>query len=123
MSGKPSGMQVRTVDRYARTRRLYSRDNLSPWGDIDMKVESHSAIVNRLRRAEGHLKSIIAMLEEGRSNVEVAQQLLAVGNAITNAKKTLVHEHINRCLEGAVRADGRAGRPNIQELQAITKYL
>ena len=38
-----------------------------------MKVESHSAIVNRLRRAEGHLKSIIAMLEEGRSNVEVAQ--------------------------------------------------
>lgn len=73
MSGKPSGMQVRTVDRYARTRRLYSRDNLSPWGDIDMKVESHSAIVNRLRRAEGHLKSIIAMLEEGRSNVEVAQ--------------------------------------------------
>lgn len=81
-----------------------------------MKPEFNVAIIKRLRRAEGHLRSIIAMLEEGRSNVDVAQQLLAVGNAITNAKRTLVHEHINDCLEVA-------GPSRIQELQAISKYL
>jgi DNA-binding FrmR family transcriptional regulator len=48
--------------------------------------------------------------------VDVAQQLLAVGNAITNAKRTLVHEHINCCLEVA-------GPSKIRELQAISKYL
>ncbi len=87
------------------------------------KQQSSSSIVKRLRRAEGHLKSIIVMLEEGRSHLEVAQQLLAVGNAITNAKRTLVHEHISRCLEDAVREDRRADGSRIQELQAITKYL
>lgn len=87
------------------------------------KNESSPSIIKRLRRAEGHLKSIIVMLEEGRSNVEFAQQLLAVGNAITNAKKTLVHEHIDHCLERAMRSDGRGNRTDIQELQTITKYL
>lgn len=81
-----------------------------------MKPEFNSTIIKRLRRAEGHLRNIITMLEEGRSNVDVAQQLLAVGNAITNAKRTLVHEHINCCLEVA-------GPSKIRELQAISKYL
>jgi len=87
------------------------------------KHEPSSSVLKRLRRAEGHLRSIIAMLEEGRDNVEIAQQLLAVGNAITNAKKTLVHDHIDHCLEQALRGDGHTHRASIQELQAITKYL
>ena len=87
------------------------------------KNESNASIVKRLRRAEGHLKSIIVMLEGGRSTVDIAQQLLAVGNAVTNARKMLVHDHINDCLESAVRDDGRTSRPGIQELQAIAKYL
>lgn len=83
----------------------------------------NSSIVKRLQRAEGHLRSIIVMLEEGRSHVEVAQQLLAVGNAITNARRVLVHEHISRCLEDAVPEYQRPADSCIQEIQAITKYL
>jgi DNA-binding FrmR family transcriptional regulator len=84
---------------------------------------SHPGIIKRLKRAEGHLKSVIAMLEEGRGCLEVAQQLLAVESAITNAKKTLVHDHIDHCLEHAVREGTQSRSDSIREFKAITKYL
>lgn len=84
---------------------------------------SHPAIIQRLKRAEGHLKSIIVMLEEGRACLDIAQQLQAVESAVSNAKKTLVHDHIDHCLELAVRAGTQSADDTIREFKAITKYL
>lgn len=84
---------------------------------------SHSEIIKRLKRAEGHLKSTIAMLEGGRGCLEVAQQLHAVEKAIVNAKKVLVHDHINHCLERAVREESQNADKAIQEFKEITKFL
>jgi DNA-binding FrmR family transcriptional regulator len=84
---------------------------------------SHPEIVKRLKRAEGHLRSIVAMLEEGRECLDVAQQLQAVESAITNAKKTLVHDHIDHCLEHMATRPGASPRETIREFKAITKYL
>ena len=84
---------------------------------------SHPDIIKRLKRAEGHLKSIIVMLEEGRGCLDIAQQLQAVENAIGNAKKTLVHDHIGHCLEHAVRENTHSADEAIREFKAITKYL
>lgn len=84
---------------------------------------SHPDIVKRLKRAEGHLKSIIVMLEEGRACLDIAQQLQAVESAIGSAKKTLVHDHIDHCLEEAVHDQTRTAEDTIREFKAITKYL
>ncbi len=84
---------------------------------------SHPDVINRLKRAEGHLKSIITMLEDGRACLDIAQQLQAVESAIVNAKKTLVHDHIDHCLEHAVRAGTQSADDTIREFKAITKYL
>ncbi|MFN4237865.1 MAG: metal-sensing transcriptional repressor [Vogesella sp.] len=84
---------------------------------------SHPDIIKRLKRAEGHLRSIITMLEEGRSCLEIAQQLQAVESAVTNAKKTLVHDHIEHCLEHAVREGAQTADDTLREFKAITKYL
>jgi DNA-binding FrmR family transcriptional regulator len=84
---------------------------------------SHPDIIKRLKRAEGHLRSIIAMLEEGRGCLDVAQQLQAVESAVSNAKKTLVHDHIDHCLEHAVREGTQSADDTIREFKAITKYL
>ena len=84
---------------------------------------AHTDVIKRLKRAEGHLKSIIAMLDEGRDCLEVAQQLQAVESALTNAKKTLVHAHIDHCLEHAVRSGTHSAGEAIREFKAITKYL
>lgn len=84
---------------------------------------SHPEIINRLKRAEGHLKSIINMLEEGRACLDVAQQLQAVESAVGNAKRTLVRDHIDHCLERAVREGTQSADDTIREFKAITKYL
>ena len=84
---------------------------------------SHPEITKRLKRAQGHLKSIITMLEEGRDCLDIAQQLQAVESAVGNAKKTLVHDHIDHCLEHAVREGTQSADDTIREFKAITKYL
>jgi len=83
---------------------------------------SHPAIVKRLKRAEGHLKSVINMIEKERSCIEIAQQLQAVERAIANAKQTLVRDHIDHCLEH-VTEGGQSAKDTIEEFKAITKYL
>lgn len=84
---------------------------------------SHPDIVKRLKRAEGHLKSVLIMLEEGRDCLDIAQQLQAVESAVGNAKKTLVHDHIDHCLQQMVRDGTQSADDTIREFKAITKYL
>ncbi len=48
---------------------------------------SHPDIIKRLKRAEGHIKSIILMSEGGRGCLDIAQQLQAVESAVSSAKK------------------------------------
>ena len=80
-------------------------------------------IVNRLKRADGHLRTIISMLEEHRSCLEVAQQLHAVEKAVSAAKKVLIHDHIDHCLEQAVEGSSSKGQLDLHEFKEITKYL
>lgn len=84
---------------------------------------THPDIIKRLRRADGHLKSVIAMIEAGKPCLDIAQQLQAVEKAITNAKRTLIQDHLDHCLEDAVGAISREQRGPIDEFKAITKYL
>jgi uncharacterized protein len=83
--------------------------------------ESHEALVKRLKRAEGHLRNVIAMVEDHRSCREVAQQLHAVERAVGAAKKALIHEHLDHCLSEAIEsADSEEA---LAEFRDITKYL
>ena len=87
------------------------------------KHDTHPEIVKRLRRAEGHLRSVIAMIEDGKPCLDLAQQLHAVVKAIANAKRTLIQDHLDHCLEVAVGSLARDQRRSIDEFKAITKYL
>lgn len=88
-----------------------------------MQHRSHPEIIKRLKRAEGHLRSLIAMIEGGRPCLELAQQLHAIENAITNAKRELIHDHIDHCLGGAVTGDSNSARATLAEFKALSKYL
>ena len=85
--------------------------------------ETHPEIAKRLKRAEGHLRSIVEMIEAGRSCLDIAQQLHAVEKAVCQAKKTLIHDHLDHCLEQAVGPLERDQRGAVDEFKAITKYL
>lgn len=85
--------------------------------------DTHPAVIKRLRRAGGHLSSVVAMLEGGKPCLEVAQQLQAVEKAITQAKITLIQDHLDHCLSHMVDAKGRARPDSLDEFRQITKYL
>ena len=85
------------------------------------KHATHPAITKRLKRAEGHLRSVIGMIEAGRPCVDLAQQLHAVEAAVGAAKRELIHDHIEHCLEASAE-DGDA-QAALQELKTLTKYL
>ncbi len=87
------------------------------------KHESHPDIIKRLRRAEGHLRSVVEMIEAGRPCLELAQQLHAVEKAVGNAKTTLIHDHIDHCLEASVGPQSRAERATLDEFRQLTKFL
>jgi hypothetical protein NreA len=65
--------------------------------------------------------------------VAVAARLLGSGwsagfdkgveSAVMNAKKALIHDHIDHCLDLSIRAPGRKGTAALRELKAVTKYL
>lgn len=77
---------------------------------------SHPKVISRLKRAQGHLAHVIGMLEAEEPCVDIVQQLHAVEKAVTNAKRALIHDHIDHCL-----APEDAG--DTAEFKAITKYL
>ncbi len=84
---------------------------------------THDNIVARLKRAEGHLHSAIAMTQAGRRCLDLAQQLHAIEKAIGNAKKTLIHDHIDHCLDLQVGASGQSAKSAIKEFKELSKYL
>jgi len=88
-----------------------------------MKHASHPALLGRLKRAHGHLATVVTMLEAGRSCLDLAQQLHAVENAIANAKRELIHDHIEHCLGDGVRDGEMDARTALAEFKALSKYL
>ncbi|MCC5778772.1 metal-sensing transcriptional repressor [Nitratireductor sp. B36] len=85
--------------------------------------ETHPQIVKRLKRAEGHLRGVIEMIESGRPCLDIAQQLHAVERAIAQAKKTLIQDHLDHCLEDVVGPLARERRQALDEFREIAKYL
>lgn len=83
----------------------------------------HDIVVKRLKRAEGHLRSVVQMIEEQRPCLDIAQQLHAVEKAITQAKRILIQDHIDHCLEDVVGDIGKEHRRTVDEFKEITKYL
>jgi len=84
---------------------------------------THPQIAKRLKRAEGHLRRVIGMIEEGRSCLDLAQQLHAVEKAIGEAKKTLIHDHIDHCLDVATDGKSAVAATAVGEFKTISKYL
>lgn len=85
--------------------------------------EHHADIAKRLKRAYGHLRSVVEMIESDKPCLDIAQQLHAVEKAIGQAKRALIQDHLDHCLEETVGALPKDQRKPIDEFKQITKYL
>jgi uncharacterized protein len=85
---------------------------------------THPDVLKRLKRVEGQLASIRAMIEADRPCLDVAQQLQAAESAVREAKKTFIYDHLDHCLDAAAGDGRRKGKQNsFDEFKAIAKYL
>jgi DNA-binding FrmR family transcriptional regulator len=57
-----------------------------------------AAILNRLRRAQGQLAGVIAMIEAGRDCKDVVTQLAAVAKALDRAGFKIVASGMRQCM-------------------------
>jgi DNA-binding FrmR family transcriptional regulator len=72
----------------------------SAGGDAPMQLGSDevSALVRRLRRAEGQIAGVIRMLEEGRDCRDVVVQVAAVSRALDKAGFAIIATALRHCL-------------------------
>jgi DNA-binding FrmR family transcriptional regulator len=64
------------------------------------------------------------MFSEGRACLDLAQQLHAVEKAIGEAKRTLIHDHVDSCLDVAANGGSSKSTKNVlAEFKAISRYL
>lgn len=84
---------------------------------------SHANIINRLMRVNGHILSIVEMIKDEKSCIDVSQQLHAVSKAIISAKQAYINDHIEHCLEPSELNNQKQLKATLKELKKITKYL
>ncbi len=62
--------------------------------------EAIDAVLNRLKRAQGQLAGVIAMIEQGRDCKDVVTQLAAVSRALDRAGFKIVATGLRECVVG-----------------------
>ncbi len=83
---------------------------------MQVDEEAINAVLNRLRRAQGQLAGVIAMIEAGRECKDVVTQLAAVSRALDRAGFKIVASGMRQCLAAA---DGEVPPMTEQELEKL----
>ncbi|MEX2441955.1 MAG: metal-sensitive transcriptional regulator [Pontimonas sp.] len=88
---------------------------LAPQGEPP--VAEDKKIVNRLRRAQGQLGAVIAMVESGRDCRDVVTQLSAVSSALDKAGFAIIATAMRECVaEDGLDDDGK---PKVEDLEKL----
>lgn len=61
-------------------------------------MDYSKSVLNRIKRAEGQLKGILRMMEDGQSCERVVTQLSAVQGALDRAVGIVVSENLEQCI-------------------------
>ena len=88
-----------------------------------MTHQADPEIRRGLAQARGHIDSILSMLTEDRSCIDLAQQLQAVESTIRKVKRALVEDHMQHCIADAANSGTMSGEDALRQFKALTKYL
>lgn len=78
-------------------------------------------VVKRLRRAEGQIRGVIAMLESGRDCADVVTQLAAVSRALDRAGFKIVASGLQECV--TAQAEGQDQTANLARMEKLFMSL
>jgi DNA-binding FrmR family transcriptional regulator len=72
-----------------------------------MRVDESATadVIKRLRRAEGQIRGVIGMLEQGRDCADVVMQLAAVSRALDRAGFKVIASGLQQCVSADAGED------------------
>lgn len=73
----------------------------------------HDESLLRLKNAEGHLRGVERMVEEGAYFIDIIRQIQAVQAALNKISVSILEQHLNSCLITAVRGDSPEERERV----------
>jgi DNA-binding FrmR family transcriptional regulator len=65
---------------------------------LKLAEQDKATLLNRLKRAEGQMRGVQRMIEEGRDCDSILQQLTAVRSAVHTASLALARAYATQCL-------------------------
>ena len=65
-------------------------------------MHDRSHLLNRLKRIEGQVRGLAAMIEEERYCIDVLTQVRAVRAALVRVETTMLKDHLSHCIEDAI---------------------
>lgn len=82
---------------------------------MQLEPESMTAIINRAKRAHGHLGKVISMLEEGAECEDVVTQLSAVLKALERTGFAVVATGLQQCMSAGDTTDS----PDVKKMEKL----
>jgi CsoR family transcriptional regulator, copper-sensing transcriptional repressor len=87
-----------------------------------MTHPDHSRQLPRLRRVEGQVRGVAAMIENGRYCVDILTQLQAARAALARIERDILDEHTGACVARAADAsDPAEARAKLDELTMLLR--
>ena len=84
---------------------------------MQVQEDAVTDVVKRLRRAEGQIRGVIAMLESGRDCTEVVTQLAAVSRALDRAGFKVIASGLQQCV--TAQAEGEDRTVDMEQMEKL----
>ncbi|HEY3810484.1 MAG TPA: metal-sensitive transcriptional regulator [Acidimicrobiales bacterium] len=81
------------------------------------------AYQKRLRRIEGQVRGLQAMVDEDRYCIDIITQISAVNRALQEVALGLLDQHLGHCVRQAVEAGGPEAEAKVAEASAAIARL
>ena len=85
-----------------------------------MKDTSHQNQIPNLRRIEGQIKGIQAMVEGNQYCIDILNQIKAAKSALSSVENKILNKHIEECIENSLSSDKQIN-DKIEELLKVLK--
>ena len=84
-------------------------------------AQDREAVLKRLARIEGQVRGIKRMVDEDAYCIDVLTQISAVNKALEGVGLTLLADHTDHCVRGAIERGGEEADEKVDELMAAVQ--
>lgn len=88
-----------------------------------MNQDTKTAVVSKLKKAQGMINKVIAMVEEDKYCIDVLQQNLAASGYLKSVDKLILEQHLNCCFREGMNASREKQDKLISEVLHIVNKV